>query len=283
MNRYDLRMVKNRWGRSTIGRQEWFAYGGLAVLAVAAFSVAAIALAPRPEAAAPAPTVKASSASVTASPTPTPAQPTPMPTAAPPVITLPDNPNVLIVGDSYTAGWGAAAEIDGWAHVAGSLLNVTPMIDGFPGTGFAWGGGTNNDEGNQFSVRLQAIAAEQTFKPDVLVLQGGQNDAFLQDDPEVTKAVVSTVTEARRLWPGIQIIIMGPCTPEPLASSLKQTNAAVSAGAVAADVPFVDASGEQWFTAENSAEFNTDGFHVNSAGHSLIAERFAAHWRELTG
>lgn len=277
--------MKNRGGRSSIGRNEWFAYGGLGVLAVAAVSVAAIALAPPPDAAGPVPTGTAATAGVTASPSQTPTAsptPTPTPTRKEPIIKVPDNPNVLIVGDSFTASWGAAAEIDGWAHVAGTQMDATPLIDGVPGTGFAWGGGANNEVGQQFSVRIRAIASEQTFKPDALILQGGQNDINIGDDPAVTEAVVSTVSEAREVWPGIQIIIMGPSAPEPLASTLKETNAAVSAGAAAADVPFIDALGEQWFTAENSVRFNTDGAHVNTAGHKLIAERFTAHWRELT-
>ncbi|WP_436059352.1 SGNH/GDSL hydrolase family protein [Arthrobacter sp. LjRoot78] len=215
--------------------------------------------------------------------------PTPSPSASPtstapatPKFDLPENPRVLIVGDSYTAGWGAETESEGWAHVAGSLMSPAIMIDGIPGTGFAWGGGASNERGEQFSVRLRSIAAEQTFTPDVLVLQGGQNDALLRDDARVTAAVEATVSEARELWPGIDIVIMGPSAPEPLASTLKQTNAAVSAAATATGVPFIDASGEQWFNAENSGTFYTDGAHVNAAGHNLIAERFISHWRELT-
>ncbi|WP_209748198.1 MULTISPECIES: SGNH/GDSL hydrolase family protein [Micrococcaceae] len=273
--------MKTRGGRSSIRRNEWFAYGGLGLLAVAAFWVAAIALAPRPVPEALAPTGTVSAASMTATAAATSPSPSPTTTTVP-AITVPDNPSVLIMGDSYTASWGAAAETDGWAHVVGSLMNVTPLIDGIPGTGFAWGGGANGDDGNQFSARLQLIAAERQYTPDVLILQGGQNDALLGDDAAVTKAVTSTVTQAKELWPGIQIVIMGPTAPEPLAATLKKTNAAVSAGARTAGVPFIDAYGEQWFTPENSVTFNTDGAHVNSAGHNLIAERFYSHWSELT-
>lgn len=278
-------MKTNRGGWASNGKPERVAFVGLAVLAVAAVWVAALALAPRPpEGAFPAPS---GVASLTVDPSTV--DPSPSPSASPtptapvtPKFELPENPRVLIVGDSYTAGWGAETESEGWAHVAGSLMSPAVMIDGIPGTGFAWGGGASNEQGDQFSVRLQSIAAEQTFTPDVLVLQGGQNDVLLRDDARVTAAVAATVSEARELWPGIKVVIMGPSAPEPLASTLKQTNAAVSAGATAAGVPFIDASGEHWFTAENSGSFYTDGAHVNAAGHNLIAERFISHWRELT-
>lgn len=277
-------MKRNRGGRASSGRPAWVAYVGLAVLAVAAVWVAALALAPHPPEGAFSTPSGAAAPTMDPSPSPSPSpSASPTPTApASPKFELPENPRVLIVGDSYTAGWGADTESEGWAHVAGSLISPAIMIDGIPGTGFAWGGGASNERGEQFSVRLRSIAAEQTFTPDVLVLQGGQNDALLRDDARVTAAVAATVSEARDLWPGIEIVIMGPSAPEPLASTLKQTNAAVSAAATATGVPFIDASGEQWFNAENSGTFYTDGAHVNAAGHNLIAERFISHWRELT-
>lgn len=244
---------------------------GLCVLALATAAVVTVAVAPKN------PIPAATSASA-----PEGATAMASPTAKAPKISVPANASVLIVGDSYTEGVGADNKQQGWAHVAGAALNLSPRIDGVGGTGFAWGGGADNSEGRQYSVRLRAIAAEQTITPDVLILQGGQNDSLLRDDQEVSKAVTSTVDEARNLWPNLQVLVMGPSAPEPLATNLIGTNAAVREGAANAGVPFIDAAGEHWFTAQNSESFHTDGNHVNTAGHKLIADNFSAHWQELT-
>lgn len=247
-------------------------------MAVAAIGVSALALNTHTasDVAPPAPKVSVSSAA----PTP---KPTPKPTPTALKIKLPKDPSVLIIGDSYTEGVGTADALqEGWAYVASRTLDLNPRVDGIAGTGFAWGGGPENTEGRQFSVRLREIADEKTITPDVLVIQGGQSDTLLKDDAAVTKAVVSTVTEARKLWPGVQVVVMGPSAPEPLASNLAGTNAAVRAGAATAKVPFINATGEHWFTAQTSDAYHYDGSHVNTAGHKVIADRFAAHWRKLT-
>jgi len=189
---------------------------------------------------------------------------------------------VLIVGDSYTEGTGAGKEEDRWASVAAGLLNLNPRIDGVGGTGFAWGGGKANDQGQQFIVRIRKIADEKIISPDAVVIQGGQNDVLLKNDPAVTRAVVDTVNETKKLWPATQVLIMGPSAPEPNATKFASTSAAVRAGAATAGVPYIDADGENWFDQQNSGTYNFDGNHVNTAGHRLIAEKFAEHWRELT-
>lgn len=187
------------------------------------------------------------------------------------------------MGDSYTEGMGLQSpEREGWAYVAAGLLGLNPRMDSIAGTGFAWGGGARSELGLQFSVRLQDIADQKIIVPDVIILQGGQNDALLRNDAQVTDAVVATVAQAKKLWPDVQVLIMGPTAPEPLAASLKQTNAAVQSGATVAGVPFIDASDEQWFTPQNSGSYYADGAHVNAAGHKVIAEHFATHWRTLT-
>ncbi|PTT59604.1 SGNH/GDSL hydrolase family protein, partial [Arthrobacter sp. HMWF013] len=194
---------------------------------------------------------------------------------------LPAEPVLLIVGDSYTAGVGADAEDQGWAyHVAGELGFPT-NIDGVGGTGFAWGGG-QDDRGLEYGVRLQEIAAtEPAFVPNLLILQGGQNDAVANDPAAVEAATTETIETARTLWPGVQVVVLGPSAPQPLAEQLRDANNAVRAGAAAAQAPFIDAYGAGWFTAANSQQFYTDGAHVDTAGHRYIADKFLEVWNTL--
>jgi acyl-CoA thioesterase-1 len=277
--------------RPSITKQEWIKYAALFVLAVAAFGVAALALmGPRgPVEAVPAPAISAASISAAAtataasSPSPTPtATPTATATPQPLGIKLPAEPVLLILGDSYTDGVGAGRQDQGWAYLVAGELGYPTNIDGAGGTGFAWGGGAQDEQGGEYEVRLRDIAANPAFVPNVLILQGGQNDAQITNPAEVTAATAQTIEAARRFWPGVQVVVLGPSAPQPLAEELRGVNTAARAGAAAANAPFIDAIEAGWFTTANSPTFNFDDAHPNTAGHAYIAEKFLESWASLT-
>jgi acyl-CoA thioesterase-1 len=254
-----------------MGKKQWIKYGGLGALALAAFGVSAVALMPQT------PPVTGAVKSVIAT-APASATATPAVTAAPLKIKLPDAPRLLIVGDSYTAGVGADRPSAGWAHLVADKLGYPSKVDGVGGTGFAWGGGAADDMGREYAVRLQEAADDKSFVPNVLILQGGQNDSLAKDMKNVETEAAQTVELARKLWPGIQIVVFGPSAPVPLAADLRGVNSAIRAGAANAKVPFIDANENGWFTNTNSAGFNFDGSHVNTEGHKYIADKFLATW-----
>ncbi|UEL27758.1 SGNH/GDSL hydrolase family protein [Pseudarthrobacter sp. L1SW] len=273
-------------------RQDWLKYGGLLVLAIVAFGVAAIALmGPRPpEETAPVPVSPSGSPSASASAPPSAAAPpatgAPSPTGTatpqPPGIQLPAEPVLLILGDSYTAGVGADQPDQGWAYLVAEELGYPADVDGVGGTGFAWGGGAQDERGEEYEVRLRRIAGNPAFVPNVLVLQGGQNDSQSPDVKEVEAATTQTIEAARRFWPGIQVVVLGPSAPQPLAEELRGVNSAVRAGAAAANAPFIDAVEGNWFTSANSPGFDADGAHPNTAGHAYLARKFLESWAGLT-
>jgi lysophospholipase L1-like esterase len=273
-------------------RQDWLKYGGLLVLAIVAFGVAAIALmGPRtPEETAPVPVSPSASPSASASARPSAAAPpatgAPSPTGTatpqPPGIQLPAEPVLLILGDSYTAGVGADPPDQGWAYLVAEELGYPADVDGVGGTGFAWGGGAQDERGEEYEVRLRRIANNPAFVPNVLVLQGGQNDSQSSDVKEVEAATTQTIEAARRFWPGIQVVVLGPSAPQPLAEELRGVNSAVRAGAAAANAPFIDAVEGNWFTSANSPGFDADGAHPNTAGHAYLARKFLESWASLT-
>ncbi|MDR6413327.1 SGNH/GDSL hydrolase family protein [Pseudarthrobacter sulfonivorans] len=281
-------MTRNGRGLN-VTKQEWIKYAALFLLAVAAFGVSWLALTnPRGASEAVSPvTVTPPSATPTATVTPT-ANATPSPKPKPKAtaerlgIELPAEPVVLILGDSYTAGMGADPADQGWAYLVAGSLGYPTNIDGVPGTGFAWGGGEQDELAQEYEVRLQAAAQDPSFVPNILILQGGQNDAAITDPAEVKIATAETIEAARRFWPGIQVVVMGPSAPLPFAGDLSAANSAVRAGAAAAKAPFIDAVKAGWFTGANSPEFNFDGAHPNTAGHAHIAEKFLKAWATLT-
>ncbi|MCO4276550.1 GDSL-type esterase/lipase family protein [Pseudarthrobacter sp. HLT3-5] len=186
-------------------KQEWIKYGALFLLAVAAFGVAGIALTnPRgPDEAASPVTASSPVATPTATASPT---PTATATAQQLKIQLPAQPVLLILGDSYTAGDGADRPGQGWAYVVAGSLGYPTNIDGVGGTGFAWGGGAQDNEAREYEVRLREAAEDPGFVPNVLILQGGQNDALITSPDEIQTATAQTIEAARRLWPGVQVI-----------------------------------------------------------------------------
>lgn len=264
-----------------MAKHEWIKYAALIVLAVAAFGVAAIALM-GPRGGVESVPVPASSAAATptatASVAPT---PTATATAPQPGIELPAEPVLLILGDSYTAGVGADQPDQGWANLVAGQLGYPTNIDGVPGTGFAWGGGTQDELDGEYETRLRAIAGNTAFVPNLLILQGGQNDAQITNPDEVQAATAQTIEAARRFWPGIQVVVLGPSAPQPVAEELRGVNSAVRAGAAAAGAPFIDAVEAGWFTSANSPAFNFDGAHPNTAGHAYVAEKFLESWAGL--
>ncbi|MET1086764.1 MAG: SGNH/GDSL hydrolase family protein, partial [Arthrobacter sp.] len=249
--------------RPSITKQEWIKYAALFVLAAVAFGVAALALMnPRgPVEAVPAPAaIVAATPTATASLAPAPTAPAAAKTQSA-RIALPAEPIVLILGDSYTAGDGAAQPDLGWAYLVAGELGYPTNIDGLGGTGFAWGGGAQDELDGEYETRLRKIAANPAFVPNVLILQGGQNDSALANPDEVSAATAQTIEAARRFWPGIQVVVLGPSAPQPLAEELRGVNSAVRAGAAAANAPFIDAVEGNWFTGANSPGFDADGAH----------------------
>jgi acyl-CoA thioesterase-1 len=282
--------VTRNGGRPRLTRQEWVKYGALLVLAVVALGVAALALmnprgAGEPASPLPARPAAAPTATAAAASTPTPAATasgTATAAASRLRIELPAKPVFLILGDSYTAGTGADREDQGWAYVVARSLGYPTNIDGVGGTGFAWGGGPQDDRGQEYEVRLREISRDPRFVPNVLILQGGQNDSELNNPDELKTATAQTIDAARRFWPGVQVLVLGPSAPQPLAKELRAANTAVRAGAAAANAPFIDAYEAGWFTGANSPGFDADGAHPNTAGHAYLAEKFLEAWAALT-
>jgi lysophospholipase L1-like esterase len=211
-----------------------------------------------------------------ASTTPPPATPTPEPlTDAERLADLPLEPRVLIVGDSFTAGYGASGPAATWAALAAESLQWRATIDGVGGTGFTKYTATDGRAGLDYRRRLamHAAAGEQY---DLVVLQGGLNDWQASLSAEVTN-VRATVAQARRSWPDAPVIVFGPSSP-PASVTAQRYAAAIASTAQAEGAIVVDPTGSRpWINAANAARFDLgDGLHLNDAGYLFLAARFAA-------
>lgn len=187
----------------------------------------------------------------------------------------------MVFGDSYTVGYDARPLEKGWAYLVGQQLGWPTQVEGLSGTGLTWAGtGTVRQT---YTQRLAGLTTSANPAPNVLVIQGGQND-YRASAGEIRDALVALIAQARTAWPGVQIAVVGPAGPFPLVNTLGRIDAAYAAGAAAGGAPYISPVQEKWFTESNSPEYAiADGAHVNTAGHAYMAEKFLLAFSKVTG
>ena len=198
-------------------------------------------------------------------------------------LAVPAEPRLLVVGDSYAEGIGAEdPAADNWARLAADRLaelGWQTRIDAAGGTGWTNGAGGPNTYGE----RLARAAQNDDFVPNVLVLQGGAND--YQSSPDVVgDAVASSIEQARRQWPGIEVVVFSSSVPFGLTDRAVPLSTAIADAAASAGVPDINPVAEQWMTADTAADYTAgDGTHLTTAGYAYVADRFVTDFSALFG
>ncbi|MDV8023650.1 SGNH/GDSL hydrolase family protein [Rhodococcus sp. IEGM 1330] len=204
------------------------------------------------------------------------------PSGTTPQFVLPRDPRLLILGDSYTLGSNARPETDGYAYRIARSLGWPNEIDGVANTGFTWGGGSNGDENNDYINRIQRHADSGGLKPNVLLLQGGQND-YRSEPTDLFNKVAETIAAAQQVWPEVQVIVMGPSQPMPGGKLLQRVSSPIGQAAGAARIPFIRPLGGKWFTDKNSTGYSGDGngTSLNNEGHAYLAGKVLEALRRI--
>lgn len=187
---------------------------------------------------------------------------------------LPAGAKVLILGDSFTQGFGATSqENDNYARLLADAKGWDARIDGVGGSGYFWGGGKDGKGGLTFSERLAEHATDRSFVPDLVVFQGSSND-YRANPRQMIEAVYKTVDTARKYWPKAQVAMLGPSLAYPNGNNLRDMNSALARAASSRKVPFIDALNGHWLTAQNSPGFAfKDGSHLTTPGHEFLASK----------
>lgn len=210
-------------------------------------------------------------------PDPTCALPDPLPALVPGSLVLPAHPNVLVLGDSYSEGYGAEPETKGWAYLIGKPLGWQVTVNGVGGSGYVDPG--PQDKGSY----LQRLPTLQGRSFDLVVLQGGSNDqvAYL----ELQDAVTRTVDAVHAQFPSAALVILGPATPYGKPDASRLLPQCVLAGYAAQQhLAFIDPVGDRWFVDGDGKRYaNPENGHPNNAGHRYIASRFETDVRVLLG
>ncbi|WP_209560705.1 SGNH/GDSL hydrolase family protein [Frigoribacterium sp. PvP032] len=192
---------------------------------------------------------------------------------------LPQDPRVLVIGDSYTAGYGAEdPERDTWVNRTSASLDWSVTVDAVLGSGYTTVGGPSSTGVGTFGDRLSRHEHE-TF--DLVVIQGSQNDVHTNPD-RLVRAAQAALREAKDLWPDAAVVMIGPSAPLPRGEAYVAASETLRKVAGGADVPFVDAVNGRWFTTKNSPAMTApDGGHLNTRGYAYMGDRITEAMRDL--
>ncbi|WP_165906034.1 SGNH/GDSL hydrolase family protein [Agromyces badenianii] len=212
------------------------------------------------------PVPSASSAASPTAPTPPAAAATLSPSR------LAEGAEVLIIGDSFTEGYGIAPGTD-WAHLVADDRGWQATIDGVSGTGFTQGLAADGRTGLDYANRVRRHA-DAGGAYDLVILQGGLNDLLVPAATERAN-VAATVQAARTAWPDADVIVFGPTAPFGGGGN-RDESGAIRAAATETGAVYIDpAAPSPWFDQANSPDFDLgDRLHLNDAGQAYLAARF---------
>jgi hypothetical protein len=142
----------------------------------------------------------------------------------PAALALPEDPEVLIFGDSWTYGSAATDPAGGYAYRVGEKLGWRTTVDGGRGSGYLKPG----IDGPSYGDRIAALG-ERGLHPDLVVLQGSINDRR-QDLDGYDAAVTAAWDELAATFPEAQIVVLGPAPHVlPVASGIPQLDRSLAA------------------------------------------------------
>lgn len=161
-------------------------------------------------------------------------------------------PRVVVIGDSYSAGWGLADPARSWP----SALDGEVHVDGFSGSGFS--AGASSCDGVAYADRV-AVASGA----DVVVVQGGLNDT---DQPAAD--VRSGVRRLLGALRGYDVLLVGPPSAPSRAAAAARVDVLLASEASRAGVGYLSTLGLD-------LEYLDDDLHLTDAGHRAFGRAVA--------
>jgi acyl-CoA thioesterase I len=183
-------------------------------------------------------------------------------------------------GDSLMAGTGSTPQRPVMARVAANRLGWDVEVDAWGGTGFTTTGASPG-----YLERLRRPGA-LSGRYDVVLLEGGTNDARVGSAPaEIRAAVREVVAEVRRRQPQARIVLMGAYDPPGVVDLRRAVaDSAVRAVADELDLPFFSPLSQGWHSGHDPQRFlDVDGLHPSTAGYVFMGARLAGALRDVTG
>lgn len=196
-----------------------------------------------------------------------------LPAAAGPSVAQSGGVQAYFFGDSLMNGTGASPQRPVMARVAAARLGWQVQVDAWGGTGYTT---TGRSPGYLDRLRLPGALAG-TY--DVVLVEGGTNDARSAGDPEaVTGAVHAVVDEVQRRQPQALVVLMGAYDP-PAPGLVDPRRAVVDAlvAEVAAErgLPFFSPLSGGWTTGQRPSFLTADRLHPSTRGYGVMGARLA--------
>jgi lysophospholipase L1-like esterase len=200
----------------------------------------------------------------------------------------PDEPPASAVkayffGDSLMSGTGAQPLRPVMARVAAARLGWDVEVDAWGGTGY-----TTTGRSPGYLDRLKRPGA-LAGSYDVVLLEGGTNDAHAGSSPaQVQSAVHEVVTFVRDRQPRAQIVLMGAYDPPPPGRvDPRRTTVDDAIREVAEDLglPFFSPLSGEWAQTQPPRFLHPDRLHPTTWGYGVMGSRLAEelHALQLTG
>lgn len=183
-------------------------------------------------------------------------------------------PDVLFIGDSYTAGTGATSKAERWTTLVADQLDWFEFNHGYGGTGYVVTAGRDGCGADYCPSYPEAIAAVTDVEPGIIVISGGRNDG--ERAPDYSAAITATIQAAQTRWPEAQIVVTSPLwDDDPVPAWFPETITAARDAATATGATWVDLGQP---LAGRTDFLVSDGVHPNDAGYAAIAAAFVAAW-----
>lgn len=195
------------------------------------------------------------------------------PASAAPVEARPSEVSAYFFGDSLMGGTGATPQRPVMARVAAARLGWDVEVDAWGGTGYTT---TGTSPGYLERLRLPGALSGSY---DVVLLEGGTNDARVRSTPdEVRAAVLDVVEEVRRRQPQAQVVLMGAYDPPPPGRVDPYRRVVDEVVAQVADdegLPFFSPLSGQWTVGQPPSFLHPDRLHPNERGYGVMGARLA--------
>jgi len=200
-----------------------------------------------------------------------------LPAAAGPSVAHSGGVQAYFFGDSLMNGTGASPRRPVMARVAAARLGWQVQVDAWGGTGYTT---TGRSPGYLDRLRLPGALAG-TY--DVVLLEGGTNDARNAGDPEaVTEAVHAVVDEVQRRQPQALVVLMGAYDPPPpglIDPRRAVIDSLVAEVAAERGLPFFSPLSGGWTSGQAPSFLTADRLHPSTRGYGVMGARLA---QELT-